>query len=182
FQAEDGIRYATVTGVQTCALPISLMTITCVVSVESMGIPLRAGHEFSDRDSTDTTQVIVINEAAARRFWPDEIPLGKQIRLDTNLLTVVGVVSDTRQLGLGTAPRPEIFLNYMQSSPDWSWLVMVARTEGDSTPVSAALKRAAQQVDPDVPVTRILPMDDVLALSLAQPELWTGLLAVFAIL
>jgi predicted permease len=148
----------------------------------TMGIPLRAGHEFSDRDSTDTTQVIVINEAAARRFWPDEIPLGKQIRLDTNLLTVVGVVGDTRQLGLGTAPRPEIFLNYMQSSPDWSWLVMVARTEGDSTPVSAALKSAAQQVDPDVPVTRILPMDDVLALSLAQPELWTGLLAVFAIL
>src|SRR5205823_10684637 len=81
----------------------------------TMGIPLRAGHEFSDRDSTDTTQVIVINEAAARRFWPDEIPLGKQIRLDTNLLTVVGVVSDTRQLGLGTAPRPEIFLNYMRS-------------------------------------------------------------------
>jgi predicted permease len=148
----------------------------------TMGIPLRAGHEFSDRDATDTTPVIVINEAAARRFWPDEIPLGKQISLDTKLLTVVGVVGDTRQLGLGTAPQPEIFLNCMQSSPDWSWLVMVVRTDGDSPSVSAALKSAAQRVDPDVPVTRIVSMDDVLALSLAQPELWTALLTVFAAL
>lgn len=98
------------------------------------------------------------------------------------MLTVVGVVGDTRQVSLGSAPRPEIFLNYMQSSPEWSWLVMVARTEGGAALLRPALKSAAQQVDPAVPVTRVLPMDEVLALSLAQPELWAGLLAVFAIL
>ena len=146
----------------------------------TMGVPIHAGREFSEHDSADTTPVVIINEAARRRFWPDEIPLGKQISLDANLLTVVGVVGDTRQTSLGVAPRPEIFLNYMQSSPKWSWLVMVARTEGDPAAISAALKSAAQRVDPNVPVTRILPLDDVLALSLAQPQLWAALLAVFA--
>jgi len=146
----------------------------------TMGIPIHAGREFSDHDSADTTPAVIINEAARRRFWPGEIPLGKQISLGANLLTVVGVVGDTRQTSLGVPPRPEIFLNYMQSSPEWSWLVMVARSEGDPAAISAALKSAAQQVDPNVPVTRILPLDDVLALSLAQPQLWAALLAVFA--
>lgn len=161
----------------------SLFNITSSGYFSTMGIPVHAGREFSDDDSADTTPVIVLNEAAARRFWPGELPLGKQISLSgTYLLTVVGVVGDTRQVSLGSAPRPEIFLDYMQSSPEWSWLVMVARTEGGPAPVSSALKSAAQQVDPAVPVTRILPLDDVLALSLAQPELWAELLAVFAIL
>jgi predicted permease len=161
----------------------SLFNVASPGYFSTMGIPLHSGREFRDDDSRDTTPVVVINEAAARRFWPGELPLGKQISLSgTDVLTVIGVVGDTRQLSLGTAPRPEIFLNYMQSSPDWSWLVMVARTDGGPAPLSAALKSAAQRVDPAVPVTRILPMDDVLALSLAQPELWAGLLAVFATL
>jgi putative ABC transport system permease protein len=160
----------------------SLFNVASSGYFSTMGIPLHAGREFSDQDSVDTAPVIVINEAARRRFWPGEIPLGKQISLDTNLLTIVGVVGDTRQTSLGVAPRPEIFLNYMQSSPQWSWLVMVARTEGDPAPLSAALKSAAQQVDPNVPVTRILALGDVLALSLAQPQLWAALLAVFAVL
>ncbi|HEX8879277.1 MAG TPA: ABC transporter permease [Candidatus Acidoferrum sp.] len=161
----------------------SLFNVASPGYFSTMGIPLQAGREFSDDDSADTTPVIVINEAAARRFWPGEPPLGKQISLSgTAMLTVVGVVGDTRQVSLGSAPRPEIFLNYMQSSPEWSWLVMVARTEGGAALLRAALKSAAQQVDPAVPVTRVLPMDEVLALSLAQPELWAGLLAVFAVL
>jgi putative ABC transport system permease protein len=161
----------------------SLFNIASPGYFTTMGIPLRAGREFSDYDSTNTAPVVVVNEAAARRFWPGELPLGKQISLtDKNPLTVIGVVGDTRQVSLGSAPRPEIFLNYMQSSPDWSWLVMVARTDGDPSLVSAALKSTAQQVDADVPVTRILALNDVLALSLAQPQLWAELLAVFATL
>jgi putative ABC transport system permease protein len=161
----------------------SLFNVASPGYFSTMGIPLRAGREFSDYDSANTAPVIVINEAAARRFWPGENPLGRQIRLpDMNALTVVGVVGDTRQLSLGIAPRPEIFLDYMQPTVHWPWLVMVAQTDGDPALLSATLKSALQQVDAEVPVTQILPVDDILALSLAQPQLFAGLLGIFALL
>ena len=161
----------------------SLFNVASAGYFRTMGIPLRAGREFGDLDSTNTAPVVVINESAARRFWPGEDPLGKHISLpDTTVLTVIGVAGDTRQLSLGAAPRPEIFLSYMQPGPPWSWLVMVARTDGDPAPLAATLKSAVQQVDAGVPVTDIRSMDDVLALSLAQPQLFAGLVTAFAAL
>ena len=98
----------------------------------TIGTPLRAGREFTTEDSAGTPGVIVINETAARRFWPGEDPLGKQITLSEDAvagtLTVVGVAGDVRQMGLGEPARPEIFLNYMQPGPSWPWLVLVVRT------------------------------------------------------
>ncbi|HYL09694.1 MAG TPA: ABC transporter permease [Candidatus Acidoferrales bacterium] len=147
----------------------------------TMGIPLRAGREFSDQDSTNSPPVVLINESAARRFWPGEDPVGRQINLEgIAALTVVGVAADTRQSGLGAASRAEIFLNYLQPGPPWPFLTMVARTDGDPMALAATLKSATQQVDHDVPITRVRTMDEVLANSLAQPQLFAALLGVFA--
>src|SRR4030095_4597904 len=97
-----------------------------------MRIPVRAGREFADSDRATTTPVIVINETAARRFWPEGSPLGRQIDLPLSkntsvTLTVVGVTADVRHVGLAVPPRPEIFVNSMQSSLPWSWLVLGRR-------------------------------------------------------
>lgn len=161
----------------------SLFNVASSGYFRTMGVPVLAGREFTESDSANTAPVAVINRAAAVRFWPGEDPVGKQISLsETDRFTVIGVVGDTRQMSLGMAPRPEFFLNYMQPSFSWPWLVMVARTDGDPARLTGTLKSAVQQVDSDVPVTNILPMDDVLAASMAQPELFAGLLSVFAAL
>jgi putative ABC transport system permease protein len=151
----------------------------------TMEIPVPAGREFTDQDRTSTLPVIVVNDAAARRFWPGENAVGKQILLPmsrTNILTltVVGVAGDVRQMGLGIPTRPEIFLSSLQPGPGWPSMVLVVRTSVEPTTLAGAIKAAARVVDRDVPVNRMRSLDEVLAGSLAQPRVYTALLAVFA--
>jgi predicted permease len=151
----------------------------------TMGIPLVKGREFNENDSANTPLVIIINEAAANRFWPGEDPIGKQITVQptsnsTVALTVVGVTRDVRQSSLGDASSPEFFLHYMQPGPSWGWLVLVVRTADDPAALTGAIKNAAALADHEVPIAQISTMDDVLAHSMAQPGLFTMLLGVFA--
>jgi putative ABC transport system permease protein len=151
----------------------------------SMGIPLREGREFGAQDHAGGQGVIVVNETAAQEFWPGESAIGKQIALPgpnntSDTLTVVGITGDVRQADLGRQPRPEIFLDYQQSNLDWLYLVMVVRTEGDPAGMAGGVRSIAQQVDPDVPISQIRPMRDVLSGSLAQPRAYTLLLNIFA--
>jgi putative ABC transport system permease protein len=160
----------------------------------TMGIPVRAGREFTDNDRANTQPVIVINESAARRFWPGEHAVGKQIvlpapRMDETFrvigttdvtLTVVGIAADVRQAGLGLAPRPEVFLNCLQPGPGWPSLVLVARTTGDAMSIAGAVKAVARDVDRDVPIVRMRSLDAVLSGSIAEPRTYTVLLGVFA--
>jgi putative ABC transport system permease protein len=152
-----------------------------------MGIPLQAGREFTDQDDRGAPPVVVINETAARQVWPGEDPVRKQIALpqsnNTSLtLTVAGVTGDVRQSSLGSQPRPEIFLDYMQSPLSWTWLAMAVRTMGDPAPTAGAVKAIAYSVDPDVPILSIHTMDEVLSRSLAEPRVYTLLLGIFALL
>ncbi len=150
----------------------------------TMGIPLRAGREFARQETETAGGVIVVNESAARAFWPDTDPVGRTIELPvddetTVTLTVVGVTGDVRQLGLGSAPQPEIFLNSMQPGPPWQWLTLVVRMAPER---AAALKNAGWSVDRDVPITQVRTLDEVLSASLAEPRVYTLLLGVFAAL
>ena len=152
-----------------------------------LGIPVRAGREFTPRDTAGAPGVIVINESAARQLWPGEDPLGKVIALpapdNVNLtLTVVGVAADVRQRGLGREPQPEIFLDYLQPAPAWSWLTLVVRTAPEPATLAGAVRKLVRSVDPTVPVMRVRTLDEVLAASLAQPRVYTLLLGVFAAL
>jgi len=153
---------------------------------KTMSIPVRAGRDFTAQDSASSQGVIVVNETAARTFWPRGDALGKQITVPgegpKGALTVVGVTGDVRQTSLGRAPQPEIFLNYAQPGPAWPWLVLVIRTTGDPAVLSGAIRSLAQSVDRDVPLTQVRTMDDVLSGTLAQPRVYTLLLGFFAAL
>jgi putative ABC transport system permease protein len=152
----------------------------------TMAIPVRAGREFTTGDTAGTPGVIVINETAARRFWPGDDPLGKQITFSANnvvsTLTVVGVAGDVRQMGLGEPAHPEIFLNYMQPGPSWPWLVLVVRTAAAPMTLAGPIRSTARSVDERVPILEIRTLDDVLSGSLAEPQVYALLLGVFAAL
>jgi predicted permease len=152
-----------------------------------LGIPVRAGREFADSDRATTTPVIVVNETAARRFWPEGSPLGRQIDLPLSkntsvILTVVGVTADVRHVGLAVPPRPEIFVNSMQSSLPWSWLVLAVRAHGDPAPLAESVKAALHDVNANVPIERASTLDDVVSRSIVEPRIYTFLLGTFAAL
>ena len=152
----------------------------------TMGIPIREGRDFLDSDGTGAPGVIVVNRTAAKRFWPDRSPLGEQIdlpitRQKTARLTVVGVADDVRHVGLAIAPRAEVFVNSMQSELDWASVVLVARVSAGPTGLAESIRSALRDANPNVPVSRINAIEDVIARSMAQPRLYTLLLGAFAV-
>ena len=149
---------------------------------ETMGIPIVAGREFTTNDGSTAPPVIVVNETAARRLWPDRNPLGRGIVLTgrTAPLTVVGIAGDVRQSSLGSEPKPEIYLNGLQPGPDWSSFALVVRARPDAASVVADLRGAVRHVNRDVAIAKIAPMPDVVAGSVAQPRIYTALIGAFA--
>jgi putative ABC transport system permease protein len=152
-----------------------------------MGIPIRSGREFVDSDGPATPGVAIVNETAARRFWPGQSPIGAQIDLpitDTQsvLLTIVGVTGDVRHVGLASPPRAELFLNSMQSLLRWPWLVLAVRADGDPAALAQPLKTVLRAVSPHVPVQRVDTLDAVVSRSIIEPRIYTFLLGTFAAL
>ena len=153
----------------------------------TLGIPVREGREFSSDDRAGTPPVLVINETAARTFWPGQTPIGRQIELagpdrSAQTVTVVGVAADVRQLGLGVPPRPEMILSTLQAPLPWAWATVVVRTAGDPAAFGDSVKTAIHGVDPAVAVQRINTLDGVVALSIVEPRIYTALLGAFAAL
>ena len=148
-----------------------------------LGIPLHAGRPFTDGDSVDAPQVIVINDVMARRFWPDQNPIGQQIksgigpRLRT--ATIIGVVGDVRPAHRVDLP-PQIYTSYLQQSePNATLLVKTAAGQG--APIDA-IKQAIRTVVPEQAIFDIRPLTDVIAQSTNTPRLMTRVLGSFAIL
>jgi putative ABC transport system permease protein len=151
----------------------------------TMGIPIREGREFGDGDGRSSPGVAIVNETAARRFWPDRSPLGARIDLPiargrSTLLTVVGVAGDVRHVGLAEPPRPEIFLDSLQSELSWPAVVLAVRTAADPISLAAPITSALREVDPNVPLMRVRTMDEILASAIAEPRLFALLLGAFA--
>ena len=122
----------------------------------AMGMRLVRGRLFDQSDGPETPQVALISESLARRYWPNEDPLGKGIQYgnmdgDTHLLRVVGVVSDVREFGLEANTRPTVYVHYLQR-PRQAWgFAIVARTPGDVKTLIPAMRSAVQAVNRDVP-------------------------------
>jgi putative ABC transport system permease protein len=124
---------------------------------ETIGIRLLHGRLFDQSDGPETQQVALISESLARRYWPNEDPVGKGIQYgsmdeDTHVLRIVGVVSDVREFGLEANARPTVYVHYLQR-PGQAWsFSIVARTNGDVKTLVPAMRAAIQSIDRDVPI------------------------------
>ena len=155
----------------------------------TMRIPLREGRDFLWSDTPETQPVIIINEAMAKTYWPNEDPLGKRIRQgargDHQLpwLTIAGVVGDVREFDPLTPPRPTMYFPIAQF-PDPAGILRdwVVRTAGDPLAIASSVRRAIWDVDEDLAITRVRPMDEVRSLSIAAQRLNLLLFALFAAL
>ncbi|MGH9794392.1 MAG: ABC transporter permease [Candidatus Acidiferrales bacterium] len=149
----------------------------------AMGIPLLAGRMFQESDGTEAQAplVAIINEAAAKKFFPWEDPLGLRIGAgDDDWFTIVGIVGNIRHLGLDSEPRPEMYMHTRQGPLNNPQLVV--RTAGDAAAAIAGIRSAIRSVDPNIIISRVATMNDVRDASLAAPRFNTVLFGVFATL
>jgi putative ABC transport system permease protein len=147
----------------------------------TMGMRIIKGRAFTARDADLAPKVAIVNESMARRFWPNQDPIGK--RISTDYLPpvwreIVGVVEDVRHAGYDSDPAPEMYFPYSQHSQ--SSIDLVVRTETDPMPLASAVERAIWAVDKDQPVTRIKTMERMMADSVAPRRLTVVLIGIFA--
>lgn len=157
--------------------------------LQTMGIPLKEGRYFRDGDGPESQPVVIINEAMASTYWPNEGAVGKRFKIggadsDRPSLTIVGVVSDVRQMGLNAPVKPEMYLPYRQVDyQQWfapSYLVIRASVEPRG--LVRSVRREIYAVDPAQPVSDVRTMAEILGQEAAQRSVGVTLLAVFAAL
>ncbi len=149
---------------------------------QTMGIPLLRGRDILATDTAEAPPVLLINEALARRDFPGEDPVGKRLSLSVSppsWATIVGVVADTRDLGLEAHPEPEMYFPFEQSP--LSYINLVARVAGDPGRLAAPAREALRGLDKGLPLPDAAPMRTVLAASIAQRRFSMLLLGLFAL-
>jgi predicted permease len=151
--------------------------------LETLGVPLLRGRLLDERDLRGAPLTAVINESFARKYWPDEDPLGQRVSVGGgDLVTVVGVVADIRQLGLDVPAEPAVFVPMDQiAGPNLAPRQLVVRTAGDPLVLAAAVRSAIWAVDSDQPVS-MRTMSEVLDLELAGRNVQLTLIGAFSLL
>jgi putative ABC transport system permease protein len=150
---------------------------------EVLGIPILTGRSFQDGDSASSAPVTIINEDMARRFWPDQNPIGQQIRTGvgprSRVATIIGIAGNVRPPHqLETVPQ--LYMSYLQQSEPG--ITLLVRPSTGMTVSADSIKRAVWSVVPEQPLYDIRPFEDVIARWMATPRLLTRLLGSFAML
>jgi predicted permease len=151
---------------------------------EALGIPLVRGRLFQESDGPDAPHVALISESLARRYWPNEDPIGRQIQFgnmdgDLQLLHVVGVVGDVRDERLDAEPRPIIYSNYLQRRLSPAGFCIVLRARGDVTALIGAMRREARAMNPEMPM-KFQTVSELVSASLDNRRFSMIMLGVFA--
>jgi len=158
---------------------------TAIVSPEYfhlLGMTLLRGRLFADQDLEATPSIAVINQAAARTYWPGEDPVGKRVRLSADKpdwTTIVGVIADARTESLADADVPQVYLDIYQQRLIKD-LAFFLRGEVDPAAISAQVRTQIQAVDPNLPVFHAETLDDVLSSSLSVRRFSMEMVALFA--
>jgi putative ABC transport system permease protein len=149
----------------------------------ALDVPLLAGRTFDESDTPDHTAVGLIDERFAKDVFADESPIGKRFKIDapgTPWVEIVGVVGHVRQEGLDRDPRPQVYWPHQQRAQDR--MAMVVRTAADPSSLTAPLRAAIHEVDPDQPLYDVRPMSAVLERTLQTQWINTVLIGLFAAL
>jgi putative ABC transport system permease protein len=166
-------------------LPTSQWNVASDPYFETMGIKLLRGRTFQESDTGTSPAVAVISETAARRFFPNEDPIGKLLKqgwpeTEGPWREIVGVVGDVREDGLDTGLVSEIYVPETQDA--WNQVFVVLRTAINSESVLPAAIRTVRSLDKDQPIFSVQTMDKVLSGSMEARRFSMTLLGLFAAL
>jgi putative ABC transport system permease protein len=158
-------------------------------ALERLGIPLRAGRDFSDADRAGMPPIAIVSESLARTFWPGQDPIGRRletrVRRERVLLEIVGVAADARHRSRLNEPfgaQRDIYVPFQQA-PERFLSILVRTTPGaDIEPVASALRRRILAVDPGLPAYDMLTMEQQMWEEEARARMSTLLVAGYAVL
>jgi predicted permease len=155
----------------------------------TLGIPLLQGRDFTAHDTEEQSPIVaVINEAMARRFWPNENPIGRRITLglprpDNPWITIVGIAKDVPHRAIDSTPEPDWYFSRALGAQRDRYLFV--RTAGDPTNLAALIRSQVPAIDREQPVTNVKSMRDVIAETVAPRKfnmLVFGLFAALAVM
>jgi predicted permease len=145
----------------------------------TMGIPLLKGRYFNEHDRKDEPETVIVDEAMAERFWPNEDPIGKRLKNKSDTWrTVVGVISDAKQYSPEKEPPITVYYPFDQYAARSMYLLV--RTTSDPVPMTPAITREIQALDAELPVFDVNTMEQRLYDSMARQRFSMLLLGIFA--
>ena len=169
-------------------IPIHDFTPVCGDLLQALGVPLRRGRYFTSEDRKETAPVVIVSENLARRYWPNQDPIGKPMQYGSGSEkrqwnTGVGVVADTKSNSMEREPMPHSYQPVDQLEDGYSTvgaLTFMVRTNADPTTVVSAVRQAVASLDPALPLSKVRTMQDVVDASLQPRRFDTGLVGLFA--
>jgi putative ABC transport system permease protein len=181
-------------GGQTQTLQVEFESHKTIVNIDSrsispnyfrtLGIPLIAGRDFRENDTAERPQVGILDERIARQVFGNETPLGRRFRIPLvsgmSWVEIVGVVGHIRHEGLDRDPRAQVYWPYAQRTQDR--VAMTVRTAVDPAALTAAIRAAIREVDPNQPLYDVYPMSEFIARSMLAQRLNLVLVGSFAAL
>ncbi len=165
--------------------PMSVVDAVTPDYFQTLGIPLMTGRMFMKADNWDSAPVVIINEAFARRFFPNENPIGKRIKPSFSMTNdspwreIVGIVGNTKVRDLSEDFQPEFYMPFAQI-PIFS--AVIVKVQGDPLSAVASVRAVLASLDKNLPVYNIETMDSYLSSSVAAKRFITLLLGLFAVL
>jgi putative ABC transport system permease protein len=150
--------------------------------LRTLGITLKEGRDFDERDVAGRPDVVIVNERLAREFWPGQSALGRRIRMEDDRMLdgeVVGVVGDVRMVGLDQAPRAQLYWPMAQNP--FGLASVLVKTSGRPESLVAGVKAAIAAVDPALPVAKVASLDEIVGDALRRPRFTFVLLLAFAL-
>jgi predicted permease len=150
---------------------------------DALGIPFEAGRNFNDDDTAGAEQVVIINRHTADTLWPGREPIGQRLMIGSGYVgnvwrRVIGVVGDTKWHAAEAGKGFEVYYTHRQYP--LPAIHMLLRTANDPASLIAEARRVIHDVNPDIAINDIQPMDEVIADALWQRRLWGVLMALFA--
>jgi putative ABC transport system permease protein len=151
----------------------------------TMGIPLVTGREFSEQEASVQSHVVIINQALATRYFPNENPVGNRMYIamggqtEKNPSLIIGVAGDVKHEGLNTSPGAMIYWPHPELP--LSFMTFVVRTTGNPLALASAVRQQVKQLDPALPLSDVATMEQRMSDSLAESRFSTLLLGIFAV-
>jgi len=147
---------------------------------ETVHTPVLKGRTFTEWDNASAPMVVIVNQTIADRYWPGQNPIGKHLANSRDMIQreVVGVVADVKFSALSASSVEETYLPLEQNP--WPATTLIVAAPGSSQGLVAAVRGKIAEVDPDLPITGIATMEQVVSTSVAQPRLIAQFVGLFA--
>jgi putative ABC transport system permease protein len=164
--------------------PLGSILATTPGYFRTLGVAVTKGRDFTERDTGDSPLVVIVNETLARKFFPNQNPIGKRLkeggadRTGNPWMEVVGIVGDVKYEGLETPTAPAYYIPFKQNPMRSMYVVL--NTTLPSGPVANSVRSEVRTIDPEIPIAKVSTIEQLVDESVAQPKFRTFLLGVFS--